>query len=286
MLNVSVMCFFASYLLALAFEVGRFYRRSTAAEVLHLGMTAAGLVAQTLYLYLRSRQTHLPPLLSSLSDWLLVLAWLVVLLYLILILADRTFRAGILVLPLVLVLIGAAWSTGGPTGPREILPVSKSWLMLHVSLLVFGTAAILGGLVLSLLYLWQHWRLKHGQGRHGGLMLPSLERLERLNRWALLLAVPLLTVGLIIGVALTTKEPVSWATWADPVVLTGSVCWLMMVGVFVYVLGRQRAPGRQVAWLTAVSCGFLLLTVVGSQVLTGATHLRTVHGRLPSPSSP
>ncbi|WLD12333.1 cytochrome c biogenesis protein CcsA [Planctellipticum variicoloris] len=286
MLNVSVMCFFASYLLALAFEVVRFYRRSTLVEVLHLGMTAAGLVAQTLYLGLRSRETQLPPLLSSLSDWLLVLSWLVVLLYLVFVLSDRTFRAGILVLPLVMALILAAWFGGGRSRPPENLPVSKNWLMLHVSLLVFGTAAILGGLVLSLLYLWQHRRLKHGRARHGGLALPSLERLERLNRWALLTAVPLLTLGLIIGVGLTTQEPASWATWADPVVLTGSVCWLMMVGVFVYVLGRQRAPGRQVAWLTAVSCGFLLLTVVGSQVLTGATHLQTVHGRTPPPAAP
>lgn len=114
MLNVSVMCFFASYLLALAFEVVRFYRRSTLVEVLHLAMTAAGLVAQTLYLGLRSRQTHLPPLLSSFSDWLLVLAWLVVLLYLIFVLSDRTFRAGILVLPLVMALIVAAWVGGAP----------------------------------------------------------------------------------------------------------------------------------------------------------------------------
>lgn len=281
MLNVSVMCFFASYLLALAFEVVRFYRRSTVVEVLHLGMTAAGLIAHTLYLLLKSSQTQLPPLLSSLSDWLLVLAWLVVLLYLIMVLADRTFRAGILVLPLVLGLIVAASFGDGRSGQREIVEVSRSWLMLHVSLLVFGTAAILGGLVLSLLYLWQHWRLKHGGGRHGGLVLPSLERLERLNRWALLAAVPLLTLGLIIGVALTTRGQVGWATWADPLVLTGTICWLMMVGVFVYVLGRQRAPGRQVAWLTAVSCGFLLLTVVGSQVLTSASHLQTVHGRQP-----
>jgi ABC-type transport system involved in cytochrome c biogenesis permease subunit len=285
MLNVSVMCFFASYVLALAFEVARFYRRSTLVEVLHLAMTAAGLVAQTLYLGLRSRQTFLPPLLSSFSDWLLVLAWLVVLLYLIFVLSDRTFRAGILVLPLVMALILAAWFGAGEPGQREPALVSKSWLMLHVSLLVFGTAAILGGLVLSLLYLWQHWRLKHGHARHGNLALPSLERLERLNRWALLAAVPLLTLGLIIGVALTTKEPANWATWADPVVLTGSVCWLMMVGVFVYVLGRQRAPGRQVAWLTAVSCGFLLLTVVGSQILTSAGRLETLHGRS-SVSSP
>lgn len=279
--NVSVMCFLASYLVALAFELVRFQRRGPLFEVLHLGMTAAGLVAQTLFLLLKSQQTQLPPLLSSLSDWLLVLAWLVVLLYLIMVLADRTFRAGVLVLPLVCALIVASHLAGGRADQPVISEVSRSWLMLHVSLLVFGTAAILGGLVLSLLYLWQHWRLKHGKARQSGLVLPSLERLERFNRWALVAAIPLLTLGLIIGVALTSPTASSWKTWADPVVLTGSICWLMMVGVFVYVLGRQRAPGRQVAWLTAISCGFLLLTVVSSQVLTGASHLQTVHGKQP-----
>lgn len=279
MLQVSVVCFLASYALAFALELTRLLRRSLPGRWVTLGVTAAGLVAQTMFLLLRVQQTHLPPLLSSMQDWLLVLAWLMVLVHLFVSLIDRELATGFVVWPLVLGLIVASQFVSATAGTAAA--AHRNWTMLHVALLVFGIAGVAVGFVVSLLYLWQHRRLKHPHGNWRGLALPSLERLARLNRWSLLVSVPLLTFGMLIGVGLTLSrrpELDVHAAWTDPVVLVSGVCWLLMTGVFVWLLAGQRPQGRQVAWLTLWSCGFLLLTTVGAQVLAASIELPAVHG--------
>lgn len=54
--------------------------------------------------------------------------------------------------------------------------------------------------------------------------------------------------------------------------------WLLMCGLFAWLLTGQRTPGRQVAWLTAWSGGFLLFMMVGLQVLTEVTRMPSLHG--------
>src|SRR5688572_14150714 len=105
MLRVSVMCFLASYVLAFGLELTRLVARSRPGRWVTLGVAAAGLIAQTMFLLLRAQQTHLPPLLSSMQDWLLVLAWLAVLVHLFVSLIDRELATGFVVWPLVIGLI-------------------------------------------------------------------------------------------------------------------------------------------------------------------------------------
>jgi ABC-type uncharacterized transport system permease subunit len=285
MLNVGVVCFLASYILALAAELSRLAWRNRVSHWVMLGLTAAGLVAHTLYLYGHSQQTKLPPLLSSVHDWLLVLAWLAVLVYLFVALLDRELAIGLIVLPLVVVLVAASLFVPRTSGNLE--NVSRNWTMLHVSLLVFGIAGILSGLVSGLMYLWQHYRLKHRQAMQPGLTLPSLERLERFNRLAILTSVPLLTFGMVLGIGLiltrVRDDSAGDRVLRDPIILGGGLCWLLMTGVFVWLLSKRGEPGRKVAWLTVWSCGFLLLTTVAAQMLTRVTH--GIHGvKLTSPT--
>ena len=94
MWHVTVFCFLASYLVAFALELTRFKRRtppgmSLAGRFVMIGFGVAGFVAHTLYLLNRSQQTHLPPLLASTHDWMLVLAWVLVLVYLFFALVQR-----------------------------------------------------------------------------------------------------------------------------------------------------------------------------------------------------
>jgi ABC-type uncharacterized transport system permease subunit len=287
--RVSIVCFLASYLLAAAGELTRLRGRVAWGRVATLGIAAAGFFAHTYYLLNRSRQTTLPPLLSSLHDWLLVLAWLLVLIYLFLTLLDRDLAIGFVAWPVTLALIIAANFV--PVGSGAMTAVHHNWIMLHVSLLVFGIAGVAVGFIVSLLYLWQHRRMKHRQVGHSGLTLPSLERLERWNRWSLLVSVPLLTFGMAIGIGLTVARQTAGerGLWLDPLVLVSGVCWLLMAGLLAWMLSHRRTPGRQVAWLTAWSCGFLLFTTVGSQMLVQATRLPRVHGapeRLATPAAP
>jgi len=278
--NVGVMCFLASYGLAMAAEMSRFGWRNRFSQWLMLGLTIAGLVAHTLYLILRAQETKLPPLLSSSHDWLLVLAWLAVLVYLFVTTLERDLATGVIVLPLVVGLVVASLFVNRSSAA----PISAyhGWIMLHVSLLVFGMGGVLASLVAGLMYLWQHTRLKHRQSMQPGQTLPSLEWLEKLNRVAVLISVPLLTFGMVLGggLVLLGREDATLPqrVLRDPLVIGSGVCWLLMAGMFIWLLRSRVTPGRQVARLTVWSCGFLLLTVIGTQVLTRFTPGNTLHG--------
>lgn len=287
--NVTIFCFLASYAVAQALELVRLAGRVPVRRMALLGFGIAGFVAHTIYLIVRSRQTDLPPLLSSTRDWTLVLAWLAILFYLVLSLVDRDLAVGLFLLPLVLALIVASYFVGGEpnalvagaNGGATDLAV-KRWALLHAAFLVLGIGAVLLGLVFGMMYLVQHRRLKKQQTLVGGFTLPSLERLAKLNWWAVVVAVPLLTLGLATGAGLAIyhrRRDVDLSL-ADPVIVVNGAVWLAMLAFFVWLLRRHRLAGRQVAWLTTWAFGFLLVTLVGLQVIVGgpSAWLPTWHG--------
>lgn len=277
--SIDLFWFLVCYAVAFSLDVWRVRVRSGWNRLFALGIGGAGFSAQTWYLLFRASQSHSPPLLSSAHDWLLVLAWLAVLTHLFVSVMDSSIASGIIVWPAVLILIIGSLLVDAT--PGQNLDYLRGWKMLHASVLVLGTGAILCGFVLSLLYLWQHRRLKHRQSLNSGLTLPSLERLERFNRWSVLVSVPLLTAGVASGIGLSAVGHEIRPTWSDPVVLSGGLAWAAMCGLFMWLLTGRRPPGRQVAWLTAWACGFLLLMIVGLQVLTSALRVPSVHANRP-----
>ncbi|MDA0283303.1 MAG: cytochrome c biogenesis protein CcsA [Planctomycetota bacterium] len=277
--KVSVFCFLASYVVATAFAFLRFRGQSRLNHVLTVAASVAGLLAHTVYLLVRSRSAHLPPLMASSHDWLLVLAWVAVLIYLFLTLLDWHLPLGAFVLPVVLVLVIASRFVSLEPNPlvnaKQLAEqATRGWVMLHVSMLIFGIAGVIGGLILATMYLIQHRRLKHKQGMQEGVALPSLARLARWNWWAVVISVPTLTLGLAAGVLLGVVESDAEArlSFGDPLMIGSGVGWLVMLGLFSWLVSTRRAAAKQVALLTVWACGFLLLTIVGLQVLTGSGH--------------
>jgi ABC-type uncharacterized transport system permease subunit len=286
MANVHVFCFFASYVLALALEGLRLLRRGAVLRALGLGFGFAGLAAQSLYLVARSRATDLPPLLSSGHDWLLVLAWTAVVFYLFLSAAlwiiNRDIPMGLFILPVVLLLIGAADVVGSATSPalsgatdvalRDAQQTAlRGWGMLHTSFLVFGIAGVIIGFVFSLMYVVQHRRLKHRQPVQIGLALPSLATLARLNWWSVVVSIPLMTLGLLTGVRLVflTRETAGAISFGDPLVVGSAIVWIVMVAFFLWLLRADHLGGKQIALRTLYAFAFLLITLIGLEVLTG-----------------
>tara|TARA_B100000029_G_scaffold381923_1_gene377100 strand:- start:153 stop:1025 length:873 start_codon:yes stop_codon:yes gene_type:complete len=281
MADVTIFCFLASYLVAFALELVRLRKPGRVGVLVGGLFSLAGFVAHTWFLWNRGKEAELPPLLSSSQDWTLVLAWLAVGLYLFLIACDRKLSIGVFLYPLVLMLVGVSYLLAD--SPSDLAVAEEAarngWAMLHVSSLVLGAAGVLIGTVLSLMYLWQHRRLRHKSMAAGGLSLPSLERLARMNWWSVMVSVPLLTIGMGTGLVLllsgTAKTPE--LSLSDPVVVANGLSWLGLVGLFGWLLLRPTATGKQVAWRTLLACGFLLVTVVGLSVLTSSGGVSSGH---------
>lgn len=275
--KVSVVCFLASYLIAAVIEFLQLRGRSPSRRVMMLLATGAGFFAQTMYLLVRSRNNSLPPLMASSHDWLLVLAWVVVLLYLFVTTLESELSIGYFVLPIVLLLVVSANFASRKTSTfvdaEDASQVARSgWTMLHVSTLVIGIAGVLASLILAIMYLLQHRRLKRKAAEQTGVHLPSLARLGQWNWWSVVISVPLLTLGMASGALLgfAAQDAEVAFEFTDPVILGSTAGWLAMVGLFGWLIATKRPAGKQVAMLTVWACAFLILTVIGLQILTGS----------------
>lgn len=277
--NVQLSCFLLSYLVALGFEAFATLRGKLWARFVTIGFTVAGLIAQSAFLIIRSREANLPPLLSSTQDWLFVLAWLAIVLYLAIVALDRAIPLGLFMLPITLALIGAGMLANDD--PHMLIKdqALRRWGMIHASCLVIGTGGVLLGFALSLMYLMQHRRLRQKVAVKSQLSLPNLEKLARLNWWSVVIAVPLLTIGLVAGVILgqLTRKTTAAFSFVDPQVLAHSVVWVAMAALFFRVLRRRDVSGKVVAWQTVWAFGFLIATIVGLQLLTGDGRLDSFH---------
>ena len=282
--NVQFSCFLLSYLVALALEVVSTLREAKVAKLAAIGLAVAGLVAQSAYLVTRSRGANLPPLLSSTQDWLLVLSWLGVIFYLAILALDRDLPIGLFLLPVVLVLIGFAhFSDDDPQSLIAADLANRKWGMLHASSLVIGSGGVLLGFVLSLMYLIQHRRLRSKVGGATAVPLPNLEKLAKLNWWAVVIAVPLLTIGFVAGIILgrLSKETATVFSLTDPMVVVNAVVWVVMAALFYRLLRRRDASAKAVAWQTIWAFAFLIATIVGLELLTRDGTLRSFHSAGP-----
>lgn len=270
--EVTVFCFMASYLVAFGLEVARFMRKKNSyIRPLIFLSSLAGLVAQTAYIFNRSRETQLPPLLSSSHDWLIVFSWLLVAIFLFINVIDEELSIGLFLFPLVLALVIASYFVDDATNIL-VVPATRSWAMLHASLLVLGGVGIALCFVISAMYLIQHRRLKQKQNFSEGFNLPSLAKLARLNRWALMISAPLLTVGMGIGIGLGVyvQKGSHSISFFDPVIVVYEIVWCIMMISVIFILRTKRPNQKHIAQLTIWTGGLLLLTVIGIQILTNA----------------
>lgn len=264
--RVTLFCFAASYAVALGFDVLHQVRPRPLLRLFVVGFSAAGLVAQTIYLAVQR-----PPLAWQFG-WMLFLAWILAIFYLFRTLHYPRQAWGLFVLPLVLGLVGLAAAFGRPPVDTEMLPAGLSprddrfWGLVHAGLLFLAAVGICVGFLASLMYLFQARRLRAKVLPGHGLRLLSLERLETMNRRAITLAFPLLTVGMLVGGVLMIHSADSLAGWTDPRVLSTSVLWLVFA-VLLHLRYGLHLRGRQVALWTILAFVLLLCCLTLSHPL-------------------
>jgi ABC-type uncharacterized transport system permease subunit len=260
--NISIVCFAASYAIALAVEIAGLKVRVPARRAWLVLITLAGLAAHTIYLWNRANESQTAPLASS-ADWLLLAAWVLAVVYLSALFYLPRAASGLFLLPLVLALIATSLAASEePFSPER---ASRFWGGLHGSVLLLGTVTVCIGFAAGVMYLLQSYWLKHRRAPGSELRLPSLEWLEKINTAALAISALFVALGFISGLVLSQlrhRGEADYRLWADPVVwsLAAMLVWLIAAETFRLVYPAARR-GRKVAYLTLASFVFLVVAL-------------------------
>jgi len=256
--RVTVFCFAASYGLALVAELARLLQPRLILRVLSMVLGTAGLFAHFIYLVV-----HAPSLASS-SGSMLFLAFVLAVFWLYGSLHHAKVAWGVFVLPLVLGLIGLGLIAPGRPGGDEPFWASargpKFWGMTHGLLIFLAAVGICIGFLASVMYFVQIYRLRSKTMPGQGLKMLSLERLERMNRRAILWAFPLLTLGLIVGLGVSIQLGELSQGWRSPKILSALGLWVVFA-ILIYLRYGAHIRPRRVALMTIVAFAVLLIAL-------------------------
>lgn len=283
--GISLVCFVASYAVALALEASRPLFRSAVRGVLLVGFAAAGLLAHTLFLGWRAVTEPAVPL-SSPFDWYLLAAWLLAAGYLWLTLANPRTPVGLFLLPVILLLVGAAQLSSRVPFPQS--PATQAWGVIHGMFNLAASVSVALGAVAGLMWLIQAGRLARKQAPLQGFRMPSLERLAAITARTPGIAAWTAAAGFVSGMVLNAVNKqrglLETVPWTDPVVLRmgAVVVWLIVADALAHAARRRPDGGRLTAWLSLVSLGVLTVSILWG--LFGATR-HGVPPMLPAPAA-
>ena len=281
--RISVICFAASYAVALACEGSRLLFRSGIRGAVMVGFAAAGVLAHTLFLGWRAANESAVPL-SSAYDWYLLAAWLLACGSLWLTVANPRTPTGLFMLPLVLSLIGAAEMSSRVPFPQS--PATQVWGAIHGSFNLAASVAVAFGAIAGMMWLIQAGRLARKQAPAQGFRMPSLEKLARFTGRSATIAAWAAAAGFASGIVLNAVNRqqglLESIPWNDPVILRMGVlvAWLVTAALLDRAASRRPDGPRTIALLSLVSLGVLTLSILWG--LFGASR----HGVPPRQTGP
>jgi ABC-type transport system involved in cytochrome c biogenesis permease subunit len=293
--GITLFCIGASYAVALAMELAQLFWPRPVQRLLGTSFGIAGLLAHTLLLARTFLLGATPMSLASQSGSMLFLAWILAVFYLYGSIHHRRLAWGVFILPLVLGLVVLAGAFGPISQPGNaslnveeegvLGPWALDWGLIHGTLLLLAAVGVCVGFVASIMYLVQARRLKSKALPGHGIRLLSLERLEEMNRRGVILAFPLLTAGLLVGIALRVQQGNGLAEWGHLKILSTGVLWLVFA-ILLYLRYGIHVRGKRVALLTIVAFGLLLFTLASTHQFGSATRRLSCVNAWPSmPSS-
>lgn len=202
---------------------------------------------------------HLP--LSNFYETSSICAFLIALSFLIAYSFYQVAVFSICLFPLVffMTLIGA---TEFPVAPWSNPQVRNAWLVIHITTVLFGYAALILAAVASLFYLLQEQHLKKKQLPSGSNRLPPLATLDRLITQSMNVGFVFITVATATGVIFAFIE--SGTRWiSDPKIAFFLFTWAFYLAM-IFLRTSAGWRGRRMAWLA--------VSVLVCSMVTWATH--------------
>lgn len=179
----------------------------------------------------------------------------------------RTLTVGVVLLPAVFLL--GLMPAFAPGQHSIDLPLMGSvWLWLHIGLLLTAYAAMCVSVLASVLYLIQEKRLKSRTSTGTLSKLPPLETTDQIALKSLLVGLPCMTAGLLIGSALA-QVTYGAAYFRDPKVLLSFAMWVAYVAM-IAIRRSSGLRGRRAVWLS--SFVFFIMLAVWSANQVSSVH--------------
>ena len=231
----------------------------------------AGLLSHLAGLMTAALAFDRPPL-TNVSGFLSVLAFMACAAFLVGYWKYRIMPLAIFVLPVVFLLTLTSALQGDLNFSSA--PFRTRWMVLHISALFVGYAALFLTFIASVMYLMQERELKSKKPWAFYHRLPSLEALDALAHRTLVVGMPFMTLGIITGFI--------WAgtTWEGPwgldwKIIASVLTWLGYLAIFASrVAGRLR--GRRAAYFAMAGFAALMFTFLVISYVSG------VHGFFPN----
>jgi ABC-type uncharacterized transport system permease subunit len=156
-------------------------------------------------------------------------------------------------------LIGA---TEYPVAPWSSQQVRNAWLVVHITTVLFGYAALTLAAVASLYYLLQEDQLKKKKLPSGSNRLPPLATLDRLITQSMNVGFVFITIATATGVIFAFIE--SGTRWiSDPKIAFFLFTWAFYLAM-IFLRTSAGWRGRRMAWLA--------VSVLVCSMVTWATH--------------
>ena len=167
--QISVTCFFTSYLVVLVLEGLRMLGRIPGRALAVLTMTAIGLFTHLVYLILRATDVQAGTdvgRLATWADWSLMISLGVAIAFFLFYVRRPDTIVSFFFMPAVLALIGLAVAVRDlPAFDRS--EATQVWQNVHAISMMIGSAAVLFGFLAGAMFLVQSWRLKRKRARFG-----------------------------------------------------------------------------------------------------------------------
>lgn len=255
--GINVVCFVASYALALILAVICLFTRRNLWRVLSLIVLAAGVTAQTLFLY-HHYFSRGDQFIDSAAGWFALLAWGLALcaLWLSVTLPKSVYMLFLLPASMASIFIGAGMSDSAFSPDTA----ARTLRLIHITALSGSALLLFVGLITGSMYIAQQRRLRRPK-QNRLLPFPPLERLGRMLNRSTTFASGLLGVGIVAGYLMNQLRGAGSAVpMTDMLVLGATALFILLTAALVIARTNRSRSVRRVAIGTIL--GALILAVI------------------------